>query len=415
MSSTKPASGIAGTLMAFQVRDFRLYWGGLTGQVLGQHMFQFTLGWLAYEITGSQAQLALIHLCSFAPQFALTLLGGVLADRVDARKLIGGAQLLAAAGIILAALVVVLGQAQIWHLALASFLLGISNAIDEPTRAAFFPRLVPRTHLRSAVPLISMAFGGSRILAPSIAGFVIAAAGAQASFAISVAGISMMIAVLFLVRPASGGSPTHGSLLGNFTASVAYIRGNEVFRMVILAAFLNAAILMGYLHVMPVFAKELLNLDARGLGLLASAAGVGALSGLLSYAWVQARITPRNLMVYALSTFSCALIGVALSSWFWLSAPLMALAGFAQAHFMTTAQVTLQTLVEEHYRGRVMGVFTMVWSLVYLSGFLLNVAGALAGPRIALAGGGVIVLAFVWLTLARSAALRELVLTPRIS
>ncbi len=81
-----------GTLIALRVRDFRLYWSGLVAQVGGQHMFQFTLGWLAFEITGSQAQLALIHLCAFVPQFALTLLGGVLADRVDPRKLIGVAQ-----------------------------------------------------------------------------------------------------------------------------------------------------------------------------------------------------------------------------------------------------------------------------------------------------------------------------------
>ena len=82
----------ANPLLALRVRDFRLYWLALVTQVIGQHMFAFTLGWLAFEITGSQAQLGLIHLCGFVPQFALTLLGGVLADRVDARKLIGGAQ-----------------------------------------------------------------------------------------------------------------------------------------------------------------------------------------------------------------------------------------------------------------------------------------------------------------------------------
>src|SRR5438128_12294752 len=78
-------------LLALKVRDFRLYWLALVAQVVGQQMFAFTLGWLAFEITGSQAQLGFVHLCGFVPQFTLTLLGGVLADRVDARKLIRAA------------------------------------------------------------------------------------------------------------------------------------------------------------------------------------------------------------------------------------------------------------------------------------------------------------------------------------
>ena len=106
----------ANPLLALKVRDFRLYWIALVTQVIGQHMFAFTLGWLVFEITGSQAKLGLIHLCGFVPQFALTLLGGVLADRVDARRLIGGAQVVTATGMILVGVAVMFGVAQPWHL-----------------------------------------------------------------------------------------------------------------------------------------------------------------------------------------------------------------------------------------------------------------------------------------------------------
>src|SRR3972149_2774584 len=146
----------SGTLVALRVRNVRLFWSGLVAQVGGQHMYQFTLGWLAFEITGSQAQLALIHLCAFVPQFALTLLGGVLADRIDPRRLIQGAQSIAAAAVIGVGIMALLERAGPGGPAPRAFLLGISNAIDEPSRAAFFPRLLPRSHLRSAVPLISM-------------------------------------------------------------------------------------------------------------------------------------------------------------------------------------------------------------------------------------------------------------------
>ena len=399
-------------LGALRVRDFRLYWSGLLAQIGGQHMFQFTLGWLAFEITGSQAQLAVIHLCAFVPQFTLMLLGGVLADRIDPRKLILGSQTIAALGIIGVGIVVLAGRAELWHLAVSSFLFGVANAIDEPSRSAFFPRLLPKSQLRSAIPLISMAFGGSRIVAPSVAGFMIAAAGAPATFLVSALGVCAMITVLFLVRPATGGAPPHGSLLDNLADSVRYIRGNEVFTKVLLAALLNAAFAMGYLHMLPVFAKDVLGVDSRGLGMLASAAGIGSLCGLSTYAWLQARVTPRNVMVYALSGYCCALVGVALSNWFWFSFLMLFGAGIGQAYFITSCQVILQTLVDDQYRGRVMGVFTQVWSLMFLSGFLLNFAGSLAGPRAALAGGALIVLSYVWLSLVRSVALRRLVLTP---
>jgi MFS family permease len=404
----------ANPLLALKVRDFRLYWLALVTQVVGQHMFAFTLGWLAFEITGSQAQLGFIHLCGFVPQFALTLLGGVLADRIDVRRLIGVAQINAAIAMILVGVVTLLGVAQLWHLALGAFLWGLSAAIDEPARASFFPRLLPRPLLRSAVPLVSMAFASSRIIAPSIAGFVIAAAGAPATFLLCAAAVSTMIAVLFLVRPTHTAVRPHGSLLNSFTESLRYIRANEAFAKVIAAALLNATLAMGFIHVLPVFAKDLLQVDSRGLGILASAAGIGSLVGFFSYAWLQAHMTPRTMIVGALTFYQVGLIGLAFSEWYWLSFCAILVAGLCHAYFLTCVQVMLQTLVEDHYRGRVMSVFALVWSLMFLSGFLLNLAGAFAGPRLALAGGAAIVLAYVWLSLVRAAALKNIVLAPKV-
>jgi MFS family permease len=170
---------------------------------------------------------------------------------------------------------------------------------------------------------------------------------------------------------------------------------------------------MGFIHVLPVFAKDVLEVDSRGLGILTAAAGAGALAGFLSYAWLQARLSPRSVIVGALTVYNAALIGLAFSDWFWLSFCAILLAGLCHAYFLTCVQVMLQTLVEDHFRGRVMSVFTLVWSLTFLSGFLLNAAGALVGPRLALAGGAAIVLAYVWLSLVRATALRNLVLAPK--
>ena len=120
-----------------------------------------------------------------------------------------------------------------------------------------------------------------------------------------------------------------------------------------------------------------------------------------------------DMMVGALTAYNLALLGLAFSDWYWFSFGAIFVVGLCHAYFLTTVQVTLQTLVEDHYRGRVMSVFTLVWSLSVFSGFLLNTAGAFVGPRFALAGGAAIVLAYVWLSLVRATALRNLVLTPK--
>jgi MFS family permease len=403
----------ANPLLALSVRDFRYYWLALVTQVIGQHMFAFTLGWLTFELTGSQAQLGLIHLCGFIPQFTLTLLGGVLADRIDGRKLIGGAQVNAALAMIMVGAVTLLGVAQLWHLALGAFLWGLTAAMDEPARASFFPRLLPRPMLRSAVPLISMAFASSRIIAPSIAGFVIAAAGAPATFLTSAAAVSTMVAVMFLVHPGQAVARPHGSLISNFTESLRYIRANEAFARCIGAALLHATLAMGFIHVLPVFAKDLLGVDSRGLGILASAAGIGSLVGFFSYAWVQVHVTPRATIVGTLTFYQLSLIVLAFSEWYWLSFAAILVSGLCHAYFLTCVQVMLQTLVEDRYRGRVMSVFALVWSLMFLSGFLLNAMGAVIGPRLALAAGPAIVLAYIWLSLVRAPALKNIVLTPK--
>jgi MFS family permease len=404
-------------LIALKVRNFRLFWLGLISQVLGQHMYQFTLGWLAFEITGSQADLSLIQLCAFVPQFCITLFGGALADRFDPRRLIQVAQSFSALGVISVGITVLLGRVEFWHLACASIIFGLVNGIDEPCRVSFFPRLLSKSQLASGIPLVSMAFGTSRILAPSIAGFLIASAGASAVFLFSALGMSTMITLLFWVRSSidkSSRVESHASLWANVLESLVYIRKNEALFKVILSALLNATLAMGFIHILPVLAKVVLKVDALGLGLLASAVGMGALSGLLSYPWLQSRISPRNLMLYALCTYCCALIAIALSVWFWLTFFLLILVGLGQANFLTCSQVILQTHVQDQYRGRVMGVFSLVWSLVYLSGFILNFMGSLIGPSTALILNALIVLSYAWLSMSKSAALKSLALAPKV-
>ncbi len=403
-------AGRQGPLHTLRFPEFRLFWFGQIAQAGGMMMFNFTLGWLAFELTGSSAKLAVIQLCSFAPQIALTLVGGVLADRFDARKLIGIAETVSAITMFALGALALLGLAEFWHLALAAFVIGATTSIDEPSRSTFFSRLLPdRSYLLAAVPLISMAWGGTRIVAPSIAGFVIATAGADASFLSAACGITLLVGIMCIVKPVTAAAPpSHGDMIGNFRAGVQYVRRNEVFTKVILAALLNACCAMGYVYMLPVFAKEVLDVDARGLGILSSASGVGSITGLLTFAWVQRHVSPRNIILTALTLLNAALFSFSWSSSFWLSVSLLSLAGLSHSYFLTGSQVILQTLVEDGFRGRVMAIFSLVWSMMVLSGFLLNLIASTTGPRWALSIGTVLVLCFVWAVLARSGPLQRL-------
>ncbi len=394
-------------------REFRLYWSGLVAQIIGQQMFHFTVGWLAFELTGSAAYLGIINLLGFVPRITLSLVGGVFADRWDQVRLISLAQATSVTVLLGVATLTWTENVAVWHLMVAAFVLGASQSIDEPARAALFPRLLPdRSHIASAVPLISFAWSSTRVVAPSIAGFVVAAAGADTSFFVAALGAATMVAVLRFVQPAKAVPRPPGNLFRNLVDGVRYVRRHEVFFTVIAAAFVVATFANGYALMLPVFAgPDALDIDSRLLGLLYSATGIGSLIGLATFNLIHSWLRPGTVLIVGLTTFSASLISFALSDWYWLSLLLLGLTGVAHIYFQTSANVILQTLVDDQYRARVMALYSLLWGLVLLSGTFLNLAAELVGPRIALATGASVVLLYVWLVVVRSPALRNLSLS----
>ena len=240
---------------ALRLREFRYYWMGLTVQIVGQQMFMLTLGWLAFDISGSAFALGIVNGVGAVPRVTLVLFGGVLADRMDQRKLIVGAQLVSGVTMVGLAMLTLMGVVEVWHLAAASFVVGVAQAVDEPSRTAFFPRLLPdRSHIASAVPLMSLAWSSTRIVAPALAGFVIAAAGADTSFFLSAIGAGVMVIALQVVRPYGAPGRARGNMVRNLIDGIRYVREDEVFFKIISAAFVHSTFAMGYVFMLPVFA-----------------------------------------------------------------------------------------------------------------------------------------------------------------
>ena len=412
MSANPSGSTRIGRLLevfsTLRYRNMRLFWSGLLAQVAGQQMMMVTMGWLAFELTGSPLTLGIVNLLQAAPRIVLNLVGGALADRWDQRTLIILSQIASMVVLSVIASLTVTGHIAVWHLGAGALLIGFFHAMDEPSRASLFPHLLPRRDLLpTAVPLISMAWQVGRLTAPALAGFVIHAAGAGVSFFLSAAGAALMMTMIRLLRvdriPRSKG----GSILQSISEGMRYVWGYDVFRIVVGMAFFNSLLSLGYILMLPVFAADVFEVDSRGLGLLYSFSGIGGIAALLTVSKMVGRFGPGRVILGGIILLNSTLIAFALSPSFQLAAALMALAGFAAHTYLTGGDVLLQTLVPDELRGRVMGLYHSLWSIMPLGAALLNAIAEFTGAPLALVGGSSAVLLFALVVGLPNRALRS--------
>lgn len=376
-------------------RNMRLFWSGLLAQVAGQQMMMVTIGWLTFELTGSPLMLGIINLLQAAPRIILNLLGGALADRWNQRNLIILSQFASMLVLFAFASLTLTGNIEVWHLGAGALLIGFFHAMDEPSRASLFPHLLPRRDLLpTAVPLVSMAWQLSRLTAPAIAGFVIHAAGAGTSFFISAAGAALMITTIRLLQVGRIPRDKRGSILQSISEGMKYAWGYDVFRIVIGMAFFNSLLAMGYILMLPVFAADVFEVDSRGLGLLYSFGGAGGIVALLTVSKLIKRFGAGKVILGGILVLNSSLIAFALSPSFALALAFMTLVGFAGHVYLTGGEVLLQMLVPDELRGRVMGLYQSLWSIMPLGAALLNSVAEYAGAPVALAGGSATVLLF---------------------
>lgn len=389
-------------------RNMRLFWSGLLAQVAGQQMMMVTIGWLTFELTGSPLMLGIINLLQAAPRIILNLLGGALADRWNQRNLIILSQFASMLVLFAFASLTLTGNIEVWHLGAGALLIGFFHAMDEPSRASLFPHLLPRRDLLpTAVPLVSMAWQLSRLTAPAIAGFVIHAAGAGTSFFISAAGAALMITTIRLLQVGRIPRDKRGSILQSISEGMKYAWGYDVFRIVIGMAFFNSLLAMGYILMLPVFAADVFEVDSRGLGLLYSFGGAGGIVALLTVSKLIKRFGAGKVILGGILVLNSSLIAFALSPSFALALAFMTLVGFAGHVYLTGGEVLLQMLVPDELRGRVMGLYQSLWSIMPLGAALLNSVAEYAGAPVALAGGSATVLLFALVVGLPNKALRS--------
>ena len=377
---------------------FRRFWFGLLFSVFGFRMFQFAQFWLAYELTGSALWLGFVGVADATPAIILNLVGGTVADRVDRRRMIMWTELAAAAIVGALGLLVWFDKASPWHVLVAVGVTSGLNAFNAPARLALYPGYVEREALLSAVALNSAAWQISRIVGPAFAGLLIAVAGTEAVLSASSAGLLGMVYVMKTLPSVEARRRRPGRALREMLDGLQFIRSHSLFVFLIGMTFFNSFFLMSFMPLMPVFAVDILDVGATGQGVLVGVGGVGSLMVTL---WISTRRSNRGkgaFLIGGTMMAGASLVAFSLSSEYVGSFPLalglIFAVGTFSSMYMISVTTSLQLMVPDHLRGRVMGFWSLTWNIMPLGAMFAGALAQVVTVPWAVAVGGFAVMAF---------------------
>ncbi len=387
------------TFSSLQHRNYRLLWLGTLVSSSGDWMDQIAFNWLVYDLTGSAIYLGLVNFCRMAPILLFTLIGGVVADRAERRRLMFVTQTVAMVLAFILAVLVSTGLVQIWMVMAIAASRGIMMSFNQPARQSLISELVPARDLMNAIALNSATMNLTRVLGPAIGGLLIASVGVAGAFYLNAASFLAVLYGLALMHFGEHQKRSHQGMLSDLTRGVQYLRREPALLGLVVLALVPMVFGMPYMTMLTVFAKDVLNVGGFGLGLLTAASSVGAVSGALFVASKRSGEHQGRLMLFSLIGFGVLLCGFAFSPWLWLSVPLLLGVGACQQMYMTSNNSMLQIRVAEEYRGRVLSTLFLNRGLVPLGTILAGLGtaafsaqiglGAMAGVLVLLAAGAV--------------------------
>jgi MFS family permease len=396
-----PIAHVPHTFRALRHRNFRLFIAGQVVSLVGTHMQNVAQAWLVYRLTHSELLLGTAWFCSQIAVFALGPLGGLAADRFSRRNLVIANQISSMFLAFVLAALTLSGRVQVWQILALAGCVGIVNAFDMPGRQSLVIQMTSQEDLLNAISLNSAVFNTARVLGPGVAGLLVAAVGEGYCFLINGVSFLAVIAGLFAMRMPRFEQRAPASPWEHLVDGFRYAwRRDDVRRILGLMA---AATLGGMpiLVLAPFFAGDLFHQGSRGLGFLMAAMGVGAVTGTLVLARrTQVSGLPR-LMAHSGFFVGCGYLAFALAPSYGFALAVMPPIGFFVMRQMASANTTIQSIIPDQYRGRIMALYSM--TIVGLGPFGSLAAGALAhrfGARVTVGLGGMIAIAaaaaFAW-------------------
>jgi len=376
---------------SLQHRNFRLFFTGQLVSLVGTWMQSIALSWLVYRLTGQATLLGLVVFATQGPIFLLGSFGGVLADRMDPRRLVLITQVVQMAQAFLLAWLTLTGRVQVWHILTLAGALGVASAFDLPGRQVLVARTVDREHLPNAIALNSSIFHGSRVLGPAVAGIMVAAVGEGWCFLANAVSFLAAIAALMMMRlPPWVPRGVHPAVFAHLLEGVRFVRRDK--RVTLLLILLGIVCLMGmpYTVLMPVYADSILHGGPRAMGLLMAASGTGAVLAAVALAGRRRTEGLEQIAYLGAIGTGLALVCFAYSRVFWLSALIMVPVGMTMVAHMTSNNTLVQMLIPDEMRGRVMAFHAMVFTAgMPLGALLAGFAAHRIGAPLTTALGGV--------------------------
>ncbi len=409
-----PPSHFRRAFIALSHRNFRLFWTGQLVSLIGTWMQTTGQAWLVLQMTKSAWALGLVGALQFLPVMLFALFGGVLADRIPKRRVVLFTQSFSLVQAAVLWLLIATGTVQLWHIFVLAILLGLTNAIDMPTRQAFVGEMVGREDLPNAIALNSSVFNLARIVGPGLGGLLIAWLGIAPLFLLNMLSFIPVIIGLALIdikQLHTLPRKLDAAKVGTFRSireGLSYIKITPAVFLVIVVIGTVSLFGINFNVVLPLFATEVLNVGPAGFGLLSSLFGVGSLLAALWLAWSNQKPNMREMLLA--SILFCVLEALfALSHWYDLSLLLIASVGFMQITFTAIANTTLQTVTPDYLRGRVMGVYMLVFSGSIPLGNLFTgeIAHLFSAPIALLAGAALSLIAAVAGWIFRSSAEKD--------
>ena len=385
---------------------YRRFWLGSIASVGSTQLYFIAMAWLVFELSNSPLDLGLLGAATAVPNILATLIGGLVADRVNRRTILILTTGISTVLMLLLAALDATGLVRVWHVLLISGLLGLVQGFDFPARSSIFPSLIEPKQMLSAVALNSILWQGSRMIFPAIGGILIALTDTSLIFVLCGLGFITMLMVLCWLEVVqviqAKADPWH-----EFKEGLRFVLHNRLFLTLILLTWISMFFGTSYIQIMPIFA-DILQSGERGYGLLISATGVGSVAGNLFISRFQQsrRLGLMMLSCAALAPFS--LIGFSLvagtlanvAGAFWLASLFAVMTAAFSSVFLVSSMTVLQLKVPDKLRGRVMGIHSITWSMIALGGLIAGALASKFSAPVAVVIGAVIVLSSViWVTI----------------
>ncbi len=400
---------IARRFPALLHRDFRLLWLGQIVSVAGSQMQNVAINWHIYHRTNSPVMLGLIGLVRVVPIILFSMIGGVVADTYNRRRIMFVTQSVMMCSACLLALVTILGDASPVVLLALTALGASAGAFDGPARQSLIPTLVPPEHLTNAISLNTMMFQAAMIIGPTLSGFIIAAFGVQAVYWCNALTYLAVIVALRAMRPHTIVPNKATKIdLASVLAGLKFVRSNTMILSTMILDFL-ATFFSSATALLPVFARDILKVDARGLGILYAAESIGSLSAGIGMSMSGGAIRRKGvLLLLSVGAYGVATTIFGLSASFWLSIVMLALVGAGDSISTVLRQTIRHTVTPDHIRGRMTGV-NMIFFMggPQLGNLEAGLLAAAVGANLAVAIGGIATVILVGLTAAIYPQLRN--------